>query len=124
MQIGASAGVFFVLDELKTTPTSVNDLLAGGDTYSEPNVQSANGDDPLQKQFSLSTSSLRAGSFYRIKMIGKGANGATTHTGTGDCPIKLSLKDVNEVKICFGENDPSDPPLCPGLTKFTNCPGI
>lgn len=123
VQLGLSAGVYFVLDELKTTPVSVDDVLTNGDNYSEPN-QSGAGDDPLQSEFKVSTSTLHPNSFYRIKMIAKDNNGSVTHTGTGDCPVKLSLKKQNTVKICFGKNIGSNPPVCPGLTKFTDCPGI
>jgi hypothetical protein len=124
LQIGLSAGVFFVLDELKATPVSVDDVLTGGDTYSEPDLNNSVGNDPLQDEFKVSTASLTSTSFYRIKMIARDSNGAITHTGTGDCPVKISLKDTNTVKICFGKNNPSDPPLCAGLTNFNNCPGI
>jgi hypothetical protein len=124
MQIGLSAGVYFVMDELKTAPVSVDDQLSGGDTYSEPDLSSSVGNDPLQNEFKISTATLNPMSFYRIKMIARDANGNITHTGTGDCPVKISLKESNVVKICFGENNLSDPPLCPGLTKFTDCPGI
>lgn len=124
IQIGLSAGVFFVLDELKTTPVSVDDVLTSGDTYSEPDLNTSVGNDPLQDEFKVSTATLNPTSFYRIKMIARDSNGAITHTGTGDCPIKISLKEANTVKICFGKNNPSDPPLCAALTNFNNCPGI
>ncbi len=124
LQIGLSAGVFFVLDELKATPVSVDDVLSNGDTYSEPDLNNSVGNDPLQDEFKVSTASLNPTSFYRIKMIARDSNGAITHTGTGDCPVKISLKGSNIVKICFGKNNPSDPPLCAGLTTYNNCPGL
>jgi len=123
VQIGLSAGVYFVLDELKTVPVSVDDLLTSGDNYSEPDINGI-GDDPLQKEFKISTATLNPTSFYRIKMIARDSNGNITHTGTGDCPVKLSLKKQNIVKICFGKDIANNPPVCPGLTKFTDCPGI
>ena len=123
MQLGLSTGVYFVLDELKALPISIDDTVSGGDNYAEPSL-SGIGSDPLQDEFKISTSSLKSGSYYRIKMIAKDANGATTHTGVADCPLKISLKDQNTVKICFGENNPSNPPVCPGLTAFTDCPGL
>ena len=123
MQLGLSAGVYFVLDELKALPVSIDDTVAGGGNYVEPSL-SGIGSDPLQSSFKITTSSLNSGSYYRIKMIAKDANGAITHTGVADCPLKISLKDQNIVKICFGENNPSNPPVCPGLTPFNECPGL
>lgn len=124
MQLGISSGIFFVMDELKSSPVSVDDLLPGGDTYSEPDLNSGIGAEPLQGSFEVSTSSLHPNSFYRIKMIAKDTNGNITFTGTGDCPVKVSLKDQNKVKICFGKNDVANPPVCAGLTAFTDCPTL
>jgi hypothetical protein len=124
MSVGLSAGVFFKLDELKTAPVSINDLATNGNTYSEPDLNGGVGDDPLTDEFKVSTSSLNPTSFYRIQMMARNSTGTTTHIGVGDCPIKVSLKDANRVKICFGKNDSSNPPLCPGLTAFSLCPGL
>lgn len=124
MQLGLSAGIFFVLDELKTVPVSINDLLAGGINYSEPDISAGLGNDPLQSEFKISTSTLSPNSFYRVRMIARNINGGTTHIGTSDCPVKISLKETNSVRICFGVDDPADPPLCAGLTNFNDCPGI
>lgn len=124
MQIGLSAGVFFIVDELKTSPFSINDLLSGGTTYSEPNINAGLGDDPLQKNFKISTASLNPNAFYRVQMVARNINGGTTHIGVSDCPLKISLKETNSIRICFGANDPGDPPLCAGQTVFTSCPGI
>lgn len=123
MQLGLSTGIYFVLDELKALPISIDDLVAGGDNHSDPSLNGI-GSDPLQGSFKISTSSLRPNSYYRVKMIAKDANGAITHTGVGDCPMKISIKDQNRVKICFGVNNPSNPPACPGLTAFNDCPGL
>lgn len=124
-QNGTSRGIFFVLDELDDPPSSIDDVKTGGDTYSQPDENGTSiGLDPLQDQFSISSSSLNPDSFYRVKMIAKDINGNITHTGTGDCPVKLSLSNQNLVKICFGVNDVSNPPLCAGLTTFSDCPGI
>lgn len=124
-QNGTSRGVFFVLDELDDPPSSIDDVKTSGDTYSQPDVSgTAIGLDPLQDQFSISTTSLNPDTFYRVKMIAKDINGNITHTGTGDCPVKLSLSAQNLVKICFGRNDVSNPPLCAGLTTFSDCPGL
>lgn len=123
LQSGLSAGIYFILDELKASPASVSDLVAGGNNVSDPPASGV-GNDPLQGSFKISTSSLNANSFYRVRMIAKDINGNVTHIGTGDCPVKVSLDDQNKIKICFGLNDPSNPPLCPGLTRFSDCPGL
>lgn len=124
-QSGTSRGIFFVLDELDAAPSSIDDVKVGGDTYSQPDQSASTiGLDPLQDEFTVSTTQLNPDSLYRIKMIAKDVNGTITHTGTGDCPVKVSLKDQNIVKICFGQNDISDPPLCAGLTTFSDCPSL
>lgn len=125
LQSGLSTGIFFILDELDPAPTSIDDLKVGGASISDPNLASSVvGLDPLTNEFKISTTALLPGTFYRIKMIARAVDGTTTHTGTGDCPIKLSLESQNMVHICFGKNLPSNPPLCPGLTSFSDCPGL
>ncbi len=123
LQAGASAGVYFVLDELEPVPVSIDDVVAGGDTHAEPTLSGA-GSDPLSSSFKVPFSALKANSFYRIKMVARDTNGTVTHTGSSDCPVKVSLGAANQVKICFGRNDQANPPICPGLTPFASCPGI
>ena len=123
LQLGASAGIYFVMDELENPPASIDDVLQGGGQTSDPNPNGV-GNDPLQDEFKVSTSSLKPAAFYRIRMVARDLNGAITHIGVGDCPVNLSLKGNNTVKICFGENLQNHPPICPGLVNFNDCPGI
>lgn len=124
MQLGTATGLFFVFDELESDPQTINDTIAGGDTYTDPSGNGSAGYDPLSKDFKISTDSLKPNAYYRLRVVSRNSGGAVVYVGNSDCPINLSFKGANNVKVCFGENIQNSPPICPGMTAFDDCPGF
>ena len=118
-ELGANT-LFITFEPMTATPTSINDVTGTG-AIRFPSSGFITLDN---SSVDISDANLDNDTFYRVTLFGTLDGGATTakYASRTDCPLKKSLKDCNDVTLCFGLNSNSPTPNCTDLLPFANCP--
>ncbi|MEZ4703830.1 MAG: hypothetical protein R3A11_01295 [Bdellovibrionota bacterium] len=117
---GLSRGIYFVFDPLNSNPVSINDV-SGTGTISVPSLSSPAGSSPTESSYDIDTSAFVSNTYYRVRMLAIDSGGNTSHAGVSDCPVNVSQGTSQDIKICFGLNQPT---VCAGTRPFACCPGF